>query len=540
MAQPGNHPADSENWCVPPPPLADALQSTGSTMFASANSCLVPGPMGTTPSSPTEPQNGTDPMSVPLPQSEVATGSPTPSTLSQSQPFSGLVACVVARADGTPYLIHKTTGMRINIIDDSSVMTPEDLAALQSRRTQSPSDRDGTLSDTSDLPETMSGDVTTSGNPVPNLEQLLAGFLSELDPQMLSPDNPAMLNVVYGYMATSRDRLLATTGIMVDQQTDSKVLHQKLMHVRNEVSVRLAELHEDLSSPHDQVHDMVQTNIQSLHEIGVAENFIGQLLRESAPKQVGIKPSLLVFGLGPPAQPDEDLTSEINSVLPPRTAHENSADFAKVAEATLNHKDLAVNGFALNKGYFQPQSHPNVPPQNRTDAGVDPRTRFMDTSSISAPNGTNYGYVTPTKSASVESASVFQGGISQHAYLSAAASDSVAIDAMEQFTAETDTQIATLISQQVGDLLDLPSRIKPPKLDQPGKYTGGNDHGKLISWVERLVTWMRAMQYSGPEASVANFWVTMLRMFLDGPVLDWYLEYIENISSNPTKLKSTS
>ncbi|KAJ7260684.1 hypothetical protein C8J57DRAFT_1514615 [Mycena rebaudengoi] len=528
MAHPGSgtNPTDSANWCAIPPHMAAAPQSTGSTLFASAHSQPAPGTVGTTSSLDPTPQNGMDPVSLQH-LSDISSGSPTPSTLSQDRPLSGIIAHVVSGPDGTPYLVHDATGMRIDVIDDSSVMTPEELANLRLGRTRSPTEDDGTPSDTSDLPETTSGKGTTGANPVVNLEQMLAGFLDGLDPQTLSTDNLVMLNTVRGYMSTSRDRLLATTGIMVDQQTDSKVLHQKLIHVQNEVSVHLADLHADLSSHHDRVHDAVNTNIQSLREIGVAENFISKLLRDSGSRKVGLKPSLPIFQLGPATPLDETIRAEVDAALPPRTAHETSADFAKRAESTLNRKDRAASVFALNANHFKPQAPIGYQPVG-TNSGQNHRARFVDTSSISAPNGTNYTPGEPT--------SVFMGGISQHGYLTAVASDGVAIDAMAQFAAETEALLTALIDQQLGDSLDLPARVKSPKLDQPGKYSGSDNYVRFISWIEHVTTWMRAMQYGGQEASVAEFRVTILWTLLDRAALDWYLEYVENLT-HPNRIE---
>ncbi|KAJ7434252.1 hypothetical protein B0H11DRAFT_1656206, partial [Mycena galericulata] len=91
--------------------------------------------------------------------------------------------------------------------------------------------------------------------------------------------------------------------------------------------------------------------------------------------------------------------------------------------------------------------------------------------------------------------------------------------------------IARIVDTHLAEPLDLPARIKPPKLDTPAKFTGTDDHMGFIRWVEKLSAWMRTMMYGGPGAA-DEFRVSVLKNLLDGVALEWYIEFVSNTPHN--------
>ncbi|KAJ7086894.1 hypothetical protein B0H15DRAFT_755975, partial [Mycena belliarum] len=86
--------------------------------------------------------------------------------------------------------------------------------------------------------------------------------------------------------------------------------------------------------------------------------------------------------------------------------------------------------------------------------------------------------------------------------------------------------ITRIVDRQLGEELNLPARIRPPKLDTPPKFTGTDNHVEFIKWLERLVAWMRTSFYGGPDAD--EYRVSILKNLLDGAALEWYIEFIDN------------
>ncbi|KAJ7067714.1 hypothetical protein B0H15DRAFT_747893, partial [Mycena belliarum] len=92
--------------------------------------------------------------------------------------------------------------------------------------------------------------------------------------------------------------------------------------------------------------------------------------------------------------------------------------------------------------------------------------------------------------------------------------------------------IRRIIDKQLAEELNLPVRIKPPKLDTPQKFTGVDDHIKFIRWLERIASWMRTMFYGGPD--IDEYRVTVLKGLLDGIALEWYIDFVEIDSTDNT------
>ncbi|KAK7045050.1 transposon Tf2-12 poly protein, partial [Favolaschia claudopus] len=99
-------------------------------------------------------------------------------------------------------------------------------------------------------------------------------------------------------------------------------------------------------------------------------------------------------------------------------------------------------------------------------------------------------------------------------------------DQAEEFQASMDRKIIALVDKQLGEALDLPSRIKAPKLTTPAPFTGDkNDSDDFMLFVENVTTWMRAQFLGGPD--VDGYRVTLLKTLLLKNAHDWFLDYVE-------------
>ncbi|KAJ7163031.1 hypothetical protein C8R46DRAFT_811291, partial [Mycena filopes] len=88
--------------------------------------------------------------------------------------------------------------------------------------------------------------------------------------------------------------------------------------------------------------------------------------------------------------------------------------------------------------------------------------------------------------------------------------------------------IAAVVDKHLGEEMILPPRIKSPRLENPPKFSGTDDHQAFMKWIEQLVAWMRTMFYGGSDPDTDRYRVSVLKNLLGGSALDWYIESIEN------------
>ncbi|KAJ6451523.1 hypothetical protein C8R47DRAFT_1259369 [Mycena vitilis] len=232
----GGSPANnSDSWRSAPPHMPQA--SATSTQFASARTRQedhLSSASGARPGSPaavTESRRGTPaPSGAPSP---VPSGSPAPRTNSPFAP-TGLTAKVVAGGNGEVFLIEMSTGLRIEVIDDENVPTPEDAAMA---RTNPSTDGRPTLSEESDmvLTQTSEPPKTTA-----SADTKIADLVSELGDSSLTREQLATINQLRGTLATGRDRLFTTTSMVLDAQNEASNHHSALEAFKAEVAQKFA------------------------------------------------------------------------------------------------------------------------------------------------------------------------------------------------------------------------------------------------------------------------------------------------------------
>ncbi|KAJ7499516.1 hypothetical protein FB451DRAFT_1358690, partial [Mycena latifolia] len=70
-------------------------------------------------------------------------------------------------------------------------------------------------------------------------------------------------------------------------------------------------------------------------------------------------------------------------------------------------------------------------------------------------------------------------------------------DALADFADESAAKIRHTIESKVGTLIELLPGVRAPKVTDPPKYRGQDDHNFfLIGFLEKVLTWMRAGTYS--------------------------------------------
>ncbi|KAI0352840.1 hypothetical protein OH77DRAFT_1408264, partial [Trametes cingulata] len=91
------------------------------------------------------------------------------------------------------------------------------------------------------------------------------------------------------------------------------------------------------------------------------------------------------------------------------------------------------------------------------------------------------------------------------------------------------SQLLDNIRFKVGHLLPaLPPGVKQPKIEQPAKYDGSDDHNKFATWLDGYLTWLRAYNVCGRETDPLR--VQYLRLYLTGKAEEWFTLCIDNPS----------
>ncbi|KAJ7602461.1 hypothetical protein DFH06DRAFT_1329202 [Mycena polygramma] len=484
-------PSDSDDWRAPPPHLTP---STGTDGFVSASSHVSPPPPG---------------------QRQRAESETSGERTSSPGALSGLTATVHTDSRGRRYFQETSTNLRIDIFDYDGQPIP---ASPTAAPTQLQNDNDGpqpssTLSDESDLtPETRS-DAPATDNP----ESLLKALLDEIEPSELSPKHIGTLQAVYGALVTSRTRLLNTTAVVVDQRKSSLETRESLQQFRDETAERFTAFDEALTTDRTSLERCIQDNLKLLAELGQSEETMAHILQQVRSPGFGhgrplpVLPQLSTQGH---QEINEPMVNELNSALPPRQPHETMDEFRRRAALSAASKRRAADAFPL-PAFKSDSARPSAPAHVKY-------TRFEDPGSISSapryrqrdPEAVSTGFG-PSVSA-IDRAS----GIGKPTF-----------DAMEEFNAEAEALIRSIIYRQVGtELANVPSRVRAPKLDNPSKFSGANNHQGFITFVEELTTWMRASFMGGPGTD--TYRITVLKTFLAGNALQWFLDYVETKTGN--------
>ncbi|KAJ7186094.1 hypothetical protein C8R46DRAFT_880792, partial [Mycena filopes] len=218
------------------------------------------------------------------------------------------------------------------------------------------------------------------------------------------------------------------------------------------------------------------------------------------------------FTLTPDVVIPADITHAANAALGPRRDGETFEEFGKRAEAALARKERVAAAF-----------HP--PPSTIADPGNPARgltARFEDPGSIS----TAAKRPRAPLPASGRTAT-YGGSLSHTGYLTSDDADGVIGDVFADFRRETDEKIADIIGRHLDEEIILPSRIKSPKLDNPPKFVGLDDHQGYIKWLEQLASWMRTMFYGGSDPDTDKYRISVLKNLLAGSALEWYIEFVE-------------
>ncbi|KAJ7022618.1 hypothetical protein C8F04DRAFT_1194343 [Mycena alexandri] len=240
-------------------------------------------------------------------------------------------------------------------------------------------------------------------------------------------------------------------------------------------------------------------------------------------------PMFRPMGTPAPTAVPKDLQAQVDQALHPRYPTETDAEYQHRAHASGESKRRAAAAFPVDQAAQSLQAPIDRPFKS---------ARFED-SSISAagrravpPLGPTDGISTarPPRTLGPADSISTAGGISFGPAVSGfdngIGTGITTIDALEAFAAEAQSVIRSIVHRSVGEeLASVPPRVRSPKLDNPSKFSGVNNHTQFIQWLEELTTWMRASFMGGDGC--ANYRITVLKTYLTGNALQWFADYVE-------------
>ncbi|KAJ7020545.1 hypothetical protein C8F04DRAFT_1196522 [Mycena alexandri] len=494
-----------ESWRRPPPPHLSPTFPSGNSTFVSATS-----------QAPETEQPGSQQGDSNRPASQQdTTGSQSP-TRTRS-PESGLVVSMGIDDNGTPYLLETSTGLRLRFADGINSLTADELVtalsapAGGSKLSTFPS----TSSDLSPESDIKEADDNT---PIGGLTELL----DDVDPTSLTLAQRAIIHRARGALVAGRDRLLTSTALAVDQQNLARSTHDSLVQLRHDTADRLNTLHLEIEGSQTALVSHISDNLTILRELGASTKAIGHAIAKmselphSAPKLAKMPD----FKLGNNAEITPEARIELDAALPPRGPQETAEEFHRRAQFALDGRRRAASAFAFDTGpsdsstarvQQRAESHARMNPANKSLRFEDPGSISMANDTATQPAGLGFG----------PDVTMFGDAVAR------------AEEVLEEYHAENDRKIAAIINRQVGEVLDVPSRIKAPKLPSPSMFSGNvNDPSAFLTYIETVATWMRAQFMGGPEADVYR--VTLLKTLLTGNALEWFIEHVEGQSGPST------
>jgi hypothetical protein len=367
-----------------------------------------------------------------------------------------------------------------------------------------------TVSDESDLtPETGSEQINEHSPP----EAIVIALMNGLDPKALSLNQRGMLHAVHGALGTSRNRLLNTTAVVINQRKDAAETRASLLQFRDETATKLSEFSKLLDNDHLAMEQCIASNVKLLTEMGESEAAIARLLSTmgATPTRTPLpRPVLPELREPAVATINTRLMRDLDQALPPCQSSETTEDFNRCAVSSSDSKRRAAAAFPIP-----------TPPLRSAMAPAPPvkLARFETGDSISTAQRFH--------ASAAEGIGGIGFGPSISGMDSAAGTGKPTLDAIEEFNTEAENMISSLIYRQVGEeLLNVPARIRSPKLESPSKYAGTNNHRMFLNWVEEITTWMRASFMGGPGPA-DEYRITVMKAYLSGTALQWFIDYVE-------------
>ncbi|KAJ7982890.1 hypothetical protein DFH06DRAFT_1318361 [Mycena polygramma] len=351
----------------------------------------------------------------------------------------------------------------------------------------------------------------------------------DIDPGLLSTHQISQLNAIRGHLGTANSRVLAATAILAEHQAATEDVHDAIQAFQGEVLTRVDSLRNDVNSQCSRLNRVLDDNLRLVVETGASgaqvKNLLLTMNRNGGAHRSDRPPPPSGTPLVAPAEAiPSDVRAAVDAIVPPRAEGESTEAFERRAQGVLRSKTNAIAAFPLPSALTNPASEavaPRVarfiPPadyesvgsssrahlryEHRAAKSEQQRIRMLDdagrrTSSVPVPMNNSH------------SAYVSSGGGSR--------------DILTEFADDAAEAIRDVIESKLGIRISLPSDVRTPRVSDPVKYRGQDDHDVfMMEFLEKLLGWMRSNNFGGPDLD--NYRVVLLQNYLDGEAHRWYV-----------------
>ncbi|KAJ7017495.1 hypothetical protein C8F04DRAFT_1200378, partial [Mycena alexandri] len=215
--------------------------------------------------------------------------------------------------------------------------------------------------------------------------------------------------------------------------------------------------------------------------------------------------------------------SAIDATLTPRHDSETHDSFERRARAALRTKEGALTAFPLPTAEplgvgSGPRTRAFVPlPENYQSVGSASRAhlRFEETRSMGEFRRARMLDHEAARTLDVpvamnNSASAYASGVEGHRNI------------LSEFADNAEDAIREIIEGKVGVRVPLPADVRSPKVAEPHKYRGQDDHDLFtMDFLEKLLGWYRSNNFGGEDLDY--FRVVLLQNYLEGEAHRWYV-----------------
>ncbi|RDB30681.1 hypothetical protein Hypma_005929 [Hypsizygus marmoreus] len=379
-------------------------------------------------------------------------------------------------------------------------------------------------------------------------------------PAPLDPTVVHQLRVFHSDGRLFRDRMLLDTHLLEQTGMATFELHHQVDDLGREFTARVSSLKNEATGLHSRVNRVLDDNLQLLQETEYMnqdfDSFLTSLqqrrpISDRRPKRTPtpdivhdlptlparpINTTTMVLEHAPP-----ELIQEMDRIIPPRGDDELAHDYAHLVSAMRRNSERTRNAWAAGAGVqtttpctpalcrtpphvqFQVEPDMNTTVNSSTD---NPLNHFQQDNlpahfvtgretmqNHSTPDHTTYDWTAPILSTPMAG---YSSQIPQPGLDIVQGHKNVLLDRIKQ-----------LIIWHVGAAMPpLPSGAKQPKIDNPSKYTGSDNHASFYTWLDQYLSWLRAHGVCGPESDVHR--VNFMGQHLTGSALSWFTQEIDN------------
>ncbi|KAJ7809934.1 hypothetical protein B0H13DRAFT_1927609 [Mycena leptocephala] len=351
----------------------------------------------------------------------------------------------------------------------------------------------------------------------------------DIDPDTLDATQVAQLNAIRGHLGTAQERLIATTAIIAEQQAATEDIQEGIQTVRREVLSRVDSLRNEVNSQRSRLNRCLNDNLKIIQETGASGDQVKEILhimnrnggshRMELPAPSTVEaPSIAPRNLLQP-----ELRATLDAAIPPRAEGELTKDFDRRARSVLRTKDNAHNSFPLPSVEEDSASRPPKTARFVPPVPVDP---YHSEGSASRANA-HRSEIAHAKGElqrlrMLEAAEHRGTPVVMHnsasAYLSGMGSHDK--DPLTEFADETEAAIRETIESKVGFRTELPPGVRPPRVADPIRYRGQDDHDFFVmEFLEKMLSWLRSQNYGGDDLDWYR--TTLLQNYLEGEAHRW-------------------